>query len=110
MLPGFARHLKANSPVRGGETLTFDVEGQPGELPVVFTSLVHDPLSLLAYSSVLLVGLPATDTFVLGALPSDGKASLPFPIQNVGPSVGSVTYYAQAAFIVCVRRARQAGA
>ena len=91
VLVGFARHLSANSPVRGGETLTFDIEGQPGEIPIVFTSLAHQPVAL--GGGALLIGLPPTDMFVLAALPADGKASLSFPIQNVGASIGGVTYY-----------------
>lgn len=98
-LPGYARHLSANSPVRGGETLAFDVQGQPGEVPLLLVSFEHEPLPLLAYSGVLLVGLPPADTFVLGALPASGQASLSFPVPNVGASVGALTAYAQAAFL-----------
>ena len=96
-LPGFARHLSVNSPVRGGETLTFDLEGQPGELPIIITSPVHQPIPF--GSGSLLLQLPPTDIFVLPLLPSNGKASLTFPVQNVGLGVGAVTLYAQAAFI-----------
>jgi len=97
-LVGVARHLEANSPVRGGETLTFDVEGQAGEVPLVFVSLDHEPIPLLAFSGVLLVGLPPSDVFVLGALPASGQASLSFPVPPIG-LVGALTYYAQGVFL-----------
>ena len=80
----------------GRELLEVD-EGQPGELPIIITSPVHQPIPF--GSGSLLLQLPPTDIFVLPLLPSNGKASLTFPVQNVGLGVGAVTLYAQAAFI-----------
>ena len=98
-LVGFARHLQANSPVRGGEQLTFDVEGQAGELPLLLVSLAHEPLPLYAHSGVLLVAFPLSDVFVLPILPAGGQASLSFPVPNVGSLVGAVSYRIQAVFV-----------
>ncbi len=96
-LAGHARHLRANSPVRGGDTLTFELEGQPGETPLLLLSLAHEPIDLLGGS--LLIGLPPTDAFVLPALPADGQASLGFAVPGVGPALESLHLYAQAAFL-----------
>src|SRR6185503_9346948 len=101
-LPGFARHLRANSPVRGGQALTFELGGVAGEIPAVFVSLVHEPLPLLNGS--LLVGLPPTEVLVLGSLPASGEATLTFPVPNVGTSVGSLSLYAQAVFLDSARQ------
>lgn len=98
-LPGFARHLRANSPVRGGETLTFEVEGLAGEVPLVLVSLEQAPLPLLAYGGVLLVGLPPDDVFVLPALPVGGRTTLSFAGPNVGPTVAGLNFHAQALFL-----------
>ena len=94
-LPGFARHLSANSPVRAGETLSFGLGGQPGEIPLVLVSLEHTPLALL--NGTLLVGLPPVEVFVLGPLPVGGEAALSFPVPSLGAP--SLTCYAQAIFL-----------
>ncbi len=96
---GFARHLQSTSPVRGGETLTFTLEGRPGEVPMLLVSGEHVPLPLTSYSGVLLTGLPLLETFALGALPASGTATLAFPVPNVGALVGAVTLYAQSLFV-----------
>ena len=96
-LPGFARHLRMNSPVRGGQTLTFEVEGQPGELPILITSLVHEPVPFLGGS--LLLQLPPEEIYVLGTLPANGQATLSLPVQDVGLAIGAIPLYAQAAFL-----------
>ncbi len=96
-LPGFARHLRAASPVRTGETIAFEVGGQPGELPLVLVSLAHEPMDLL--NGCLLIGLPPADVFVLPALPASGLASLDLPVPSVAGGLESLHLYAQAAFL-----------
>ncbi len=96
-LPGFARHLRASGPVRGGGTLTFELAGQPAEVPLLLLSTIHEPLALLNGS--LLLGLPPAEVFVLPALPEDGQATLAFPVPDVGPAQESLHLYAQAAFL-----------
>lgn len=96
-LPGFARHLRANGPVRGGQTLTFEVGGQAGELPLLLVSPVHHPVPLL--NGMLLVGLPPTDLFLLAPLSASGAGSLSFAVPNLGALVESITLYAQAVFL-----------
>ena len=98
-LPGFARHLRANSPVRGGATLTLELEGQPGEVPLVLVSASPEALYLPSYGSTLLVGFPLEDTLVLPALPASGQASLSLAVPNVGAVVGAVQLFAQPVFL-----------
>jgi hypothetical protein len=95
-LPGFARHLRANSPVRGGELLSFELQGQPGEVPLLLVALEHEPLALL--NGALLVSLPPMEAFVLGALPAGGLETLSVPVPHVGGIEGLVLY-SQAAFV-----------
>lgn len=97
-LAGFARQLSANSPVRGGQTLTFEVAGLAGELPAILVSLEHAPLLLPAQHGWLLVGLPLADLFVLPPLPAGGAATLAFAVPNVS-GLESLGYYAQAVFL-----------
>ena len=99
LLPGVARHLEANSPVRAGETLTYQIEGVAGEIPVLLLSPVHQPLPLPDLFSVLLVGLPFEDVFVLAPLPASGQTSLSFPVPQMTGGAESLTYYGQAAFL-----------
>jgi hypothetical protein len=96
-LPGLARELRAKSPVRGGQPLRFDVTAQAGEVPLVLVSLDHAPAPWL--KGTLLVGLPLEEVLVLAPLPPSGKAAVTFPAPNVGPLVGSIDLYAQAAFL-----------
>lgn len=98
-LPGYARHLRANGPVRGGETLTLALEGQPGELPFVLVSATHDTQFLPAHGSTLLVGFPLEELFALPALPASGEASLAFVVPNVGAVGAAVHLYAQPFFL-----------
>lgn len=98
-LPGYARHLQANSPVRGGEQLTLTVDGRPGEVPWILVSQDHQPLYLAGFTGMLLVALPQEELFVLPALPAGGQTSLSFAVPNVGASVGALTYHAQAVFL-----------
>ena len=97
-LPGYYRELVANNPVRGGETLTFDVAGQPGETPIVLLSSDHAPVLLTNYAGALLVGHPLADLFVLPSLQASGRESLSMVVPNVGLPVGAVSFYAQACF------------
>ena len=97
-LPGFARQLQANSPVRGGETLAFEIEGQPGETPILFVSPEHRPFPLASFNGVLLVG-DTTDLFVVGTLPASGQAEFSFPVPNIGAATGALTFFAQAIFL-----------
>ena len=96
---GYARHLSANSPVRGGETLTLDVEGQPGEIPLVLVSSRHEPLLLPNHSGSLLLGLPLEDVLVLPALGATGTTSLSLPVPNVGAGIEALNLYLQAVFL-----------
>jgi hypothetical protein len=96
-LPGFSRPLRASGPVRGGEVLTFELEGQPGEVPLLLVSDAHEPVALLNGS--LLLGLPPSDLFTLPALPASGQATLGFQVPNVGAAVGSLSLYVQAVFL-----------
>ena len=98
-LPGFYRELVANNPVRGGETVTFDVAGQPGEVPLVMISTDHQPVMLPTYAGSLLVGHPLADLFVLPALPASGLGQLSFAVPNVGVSTGALSFYGQACFL-----------
>lgn len=96
-LPGFARHLRADSPVRTGEALTFEVEGIAGEIPLLLVSLAHDPVPL--WNGVLLLELPPTDVFVLPPLPATGRASLALRVPSLPEGGGSLSLYAQAVFL-----------
>lgn len=98
-LAGFARHLQASSPVRVGGSLTFALEGQPGEVPFLVVSESHAPATLLACSGVLLVGLPPAEVFVLPPLPASGRASLSFPVPALSGLSEGLTFYAQALFL-----------
>ena len=95
-LPGIARHLSGNSPLRGGETLTLEVAGGAGELPFVLVSLDHRPTPLLNGS--LLVSLIWEDVLVVPQLNATGVGTLVLQVPNVGPIVASTTFYAQAVF------------
>jgi hypothetical protein len=97
-LSGVARHLKANAPVRAGETLTFELEGLPGEVPLLLVSLAQDPQFLPALGGYLLVGLPPAEAFVLDPLPASGRTSLAFAVPGPG-ALASLTCYAQAVFL-----------
>ena len=96
-LPGSARHVSANSPLRGGETLSLQVEGGAGELPFVLVSRDHKPLPLLNAS--LLVSLVWDDVLVLPPLDENGAGTLALTVPNVGPLVASLGFYAQAVFL-----------
>ena len=98
-LPGFFHDVTANNPIRGGNTLTFQVTGQPGEVPLLLLSSTHDPLDLPNLSGALLIGLPLVDTFVLPALDASGAGSLAIAVPNVGATVGAVSYYTQSCFL-----------
>ena len=102
-LPGVARHLEANSPVRAGETLTFDLEGLAGEVPVLFLSPTHAPVPVPDLSSVLLVGFPFEEVFVLAPLPTSGQTSFSFSVPSMAGIAESLTYYGQAAFFDSAR-------
>lgn len=97
--PGYARHLSANAPVRGGEDLRFTVEGQPGEIPWLLVSREQAPLWLQGYTGMLLVALPPAELLALPALSASGTETLTFPVPNVGLAVGALTYHVQALFL-----------
>lgn len=96
-LPGFARHLRADGPVRGNGTLTFELEAQPGELPFLLVSDVHDPAPL--WNGALLVGLPPVEVLALPALAASGTGTHALAVPNVGPAVASVSLYVQGVFV-----------
>jgi hypothetical protein len=96
-LPGIARHVSANSPLRGGETLLLEVEGGEGDLPFVVVSLDHKPLPLLNAS--LLVSLVWEDVLVLPQLGASGTATLALTVPDVGPILASLSFYAQGVFL-----------
>ena len=83
--------------MRSGQSLTFDVEAQPGEIPLLLVSTVHDPLRFL--NGALLVGLPPADALVLGSLPASGLASISFPVPSIGASTASLVLYTQSVFL-----------
>lgn len=97
-LYGYARHLVADGPVRGGSTLTLTVGGRPGEEPLLLVSDAPQPLTLLQHSGALLVSLPPVEMFALAALPASGQRALVLPVPNVGALPGAVTLYAQPVF------------
>lgn len=97
-LPGFARHLQANAPVRGGEVLTLAVGGQPGDLPLVVVSSGHEPIPF-ANGGALLVAMPPEELFLLPTLDASGTSGVAFPVPDVGALVGAATFYAQAVFL-----------
>lgn len=96
-LPGLARPLRADGPVRGGGTLTLALEGQAGELPFVLVSSSHEPLAL--WNGALVVGLPPGEMLALPALPSSGATSIAFAVPNVGPLLEGVCLYLQGVFV-----------
>lgn len=98
-LPGYARHLRASGPVRGGEDLVLAVEGRPGEVPWILVSPEHAPVWLAGHAGTLLVGLPPEELFVLPVLPASGLGTLTLPVPNVGLAIGALTYHLQAIFL-----------
>ena len=96
-VPGYDRHLWSNGLLRGGDVLQLDVQGQPGDTPLVLVSTSHAPVPLPTMSGVLLLG-PLEDVFLLADLPSSGRSGLSFAVPSPGSLVGAVTYYAQALF------------
>ena len=70
---------------------------QPGELPFLLVSDVHDPAPL--WNGALLVGLPPVEVLALPALPASGTGSLALAVPNVGPAVASVCFYVQGVFV-----------
>lgn len=97
-LYGYARHLRADTPTRGGETLTLEVGGRPGELPLLLVSDAPFALTLPQHSGALLVTLPPVETYPLAALPASGQATLGLAVPSVGLPPGAVTLYAQPVF------------
>lgn len=92
-LPGAARGLRATSPVRSGELLSFDVTGMPGEIPVLFVSTVQETVPVDPFG-VLVVEIPPAEILVLDALPASGHGSLSFAAPAIGGRT-SARYYVQ---------------
>jgi len=93
-LPGEARGLHVNSPVRGGTSLRVRAEGVPGDAFLV--SFGAAPLAPLDLGLVhpLAVAPPYT-TLVLGVVPAAGALQKLFPLSPFGPGFGGTTVPAQ---------------
>lgn len=92
-----ARGLEVSSPVREGETLTWKLSGQPGELAFLDYGGQPGFLDLPAWNGMLLLAPPFFMAFA-GVVPASGELSGSIPIHELGPGVEGAIVWAQSGF------------
>jgi len=98
-LDGPARSLSATSPVREGETLTFEALGAPGEAAFVAVSPLAAPGWAFPFQGVLLVPLAPLTILSAGFADASGAAALAQPAPGVPAAVQAGTFFAQGVFL-----------
>lgn len=92
-----ARNLEVSSPVREGETLTWTLTGNPGELAFLDYGGQPGFLDLPAWNGMLLLAPPFFIAFA-GVVPASGELSGSIPIHELGPGVEGAIVWAQSGF------------
>lgn len=99
-LPGAARRLVVDAPVREGEFATFTFEGIAGDYAYLAISLAQDPHLRLLFTGIQFLQEPFTLLVVAGTLtgsPATSQISLLVP--HLAPPIEGWVVYAQAAFL-----------
>jgi hypothetical protein len=85
-LPGVARALDVDSPLREGETIQVDVEAEPGDLALLVIGDASAQLLVPQWSGTVLIPAPL-QVVTLGVVPASGAVSASFVAPNLGPGV-----------------------
>lgn len=86
--------LTDSSPTREGQTISFSVQGVPGDLISFLIAPQSNSVYLPAGVGPLLVSVPFS-AFVFGSVPPGGTLSANLTIAELGPGIDSVSVFAQ---------------
>lgn len=99
LLPGAARTLNVDSPVRELQSSAVSLHGRPGELAIAFfASQPMPPLQLLPFGGVLLLPTGSVVAVVSGTTDPNGDVSLGVPIPALPAAIEGVSLWAQSVF------------
>ncbi len=97
-LPGAARGLEVNSPVREGETISITFTGEPGDSAFLWWAVAqeHQIVPGLRGTFLLQNSVPFPGAF---AIPSGGSVTIPATVPELGPGFESVVLYLGSGFV-----------